>query len=248
MMRVSILEILVDAQTFDEALDTLTAWAEQPQKRYVSTCPVYTLMVARENPRMRRALERADMVTADGMPLVWLQRQIGYPGAERVYGPDMMRALCEKTANQEIRHFFWGGLPGVAEQLAQQLQRAYPGLQIAGTYSPPVEEIGDTPNPTVVGYLNSARAHIIWVGLGSPKQDLWMTLYRPFLDAPLLIGVGAAFDFVAGTKPQAPRWMQRSGLEWLFRLSREPGRLWRRYLIYNSRFLWSVFRHHGVRR
>jgi N-acetylglucosaminyldiphosphoundecaprenol N-acetyl-beta-D-mannosaminyltransferase len=247
MMRVPILDIPVDAQTLDEAVKTLADWAAQPHKRYVSTCPVYTLMIARENPRMRLALEHADMVTADGMPLVWLQRRLGYSQAERVYGPDVVRALCQKTADGEIRHFFWGGLPGVAEQLVQQLQRTSPGLQIAGFYSPPVEEISDTPNPAVIESLNNANAHIIWVGLGSPKQDLWMSLYRPVLDAPLLIGVGAAFDFIAATKSQAPQWMQRRGLEWLFRLSREPGRLWRRYLIYNSRFIWSVLRHHGVR-
>ena len=246
-MHVLILDIPVDAQTFDEAVNTLADWAVQPQKRYVSTCPVYTLMIARENHWMRQALEGADMVTADGMPLVWLQHRLGCPEAERVYGPDVMRALCEKTANREIRHFFWGGLPGVAEQLAQKLQRAYPGLQIAGLYSPPVEEIGDSPNPAVIERLNNANAQVVWVGLGSPKQDLWMSLYRPVLNAPLLIGVGAAFDFIAGTKPQAPHWMQRSGLEWLFRLSREPGRLWRRYLIYNSRFILAVLRHHGVR-
>jgi N-acetylglucosaminyldiphosphoundecaprenol N-acetyl-beta-D-mannosaminyltransferase len=244
-MRVPILDIPVDVQTLNEATNTLADWAAQPGKRYVSTCPVYTLMIARENPRMRQALERADMVTADGMPLVWLQRRMGHPRAERVYGPDMMRVLCEKTASREIRHFFWGGMPGVAEKLAQQLRQVYPGLQIAGFYAPPIEEIGDVPNPAVIEHLNNANAHIIWVGLGSPKQDLWMSLYRPVLDAPLLIGVGAAFDFIAGTKPQAPRWMQRSGLEWLFRLSHEPGRLWRRYLIYNSRFIWSILR--GVR-
>jgi len=245
-MRVSILDIPVDAQTFDEAIKTLSAWAMQPQKRYVSTCPVYTLMTARENPRMRQALEQADMVTADGMPLVWLQRRWGYPQAERVYGPDVMRAMCEKTATREIRHFFWGGLPGVAEKLVQQLQHDYPGLKIAGIYSPPIEEIGDIPNPAAIERLNSANAQVIWVGLGSPKQDLWMSLYRPLLDAPLLIGVGAAFDFIAGTKPQSPRWMQRSGLEWLYRLIREPRRLWKRYLVYNSLFIWSVLR--GVRR
>jgi N-acetylglucosaminyldiphosphoundecaprenol N-acetyl-beta-D-mannosaminyltransferase len=241
-MQVSILNIAVDAQTLDEAVMTLASWATQPQKRYVSTCPVYTLMMARENPQVRDALARADMVTADGMPLVWLQRRQGYPQAERVYGPDIMRAVCEKTADQNVRHFLYGGLQGVAEQLAHQLQGAYPGLQIAGLYSPPIEEISDTPNSAVIERLNNANAQIIWVGLGSPKQDLWMALYRPFLNAPLLIGVGAAFDFIARTKPQAPLWMRRNGLEWLFRLSHEPGRLWRRYLIYNSRFIWSVMR------
>jgi N-acetylglucosaminyldiphosphoundecaprenol N-acetyl-beta-D-mannosaminyltransferase len=239
-MRIPILDVPVDAQTFDEAVQTLSEWAVQPGKRYVCTCPVYTLMMARENPQVGQALAEADMIAADGMPLVWLQRRRGFAQAERVYGPDMMRALCAE--NREIRHFFWGGMPGVAQQLANRLKANNPHLQIAGVHSPPIEEIGAAPQMAFVEELNQVNPHIIWVGLGSPKQDLWMSLYRPVLNAPLLIGVGAAFDFIAGTKPQAPIWMQRSGLEWLYRLSREPGRLWRRYLIYNSRFIWSVAR------
>jgi N-acetylglucosaminyldiphosphoundecaprenol N-acetyl-beta-D-mannosaminyltransferase len=182
------------------------------------------------------------MVTADGMPIVWVQRQRGFPQAERVYGPDVMLALCEKTAGTGIRHFFWGGQPGVADQLVGRLKAQFPKLAVAGTYSPPIAELESQPDPAVIERLNASQADIIWIGLGSPKQDLWMSLYRPTLSAPLLIGVGAAFDMLAGVRSQAPRWMQRSGLEWLFRLAQEPRRLARRYLVYNPLFVWHVLR------
>lgn len=242
MTSPNITDVPVNAQTFDDALNTLHAWAADADgRRYVSTCTVYTMMRALEDSRILTALKSADMVTADGLPLVWLQRLRGMQPAERVYGPDVTLALCERTANDPgITHYFFGGLPGVPELLVAELQRRYPGIQIAGAYSPPVEEVGSAPNPEMVELLNAAKPSIIWVGLGSPKQDLWMHVYRPALDAPLLIAVGAAFDFIGGTKQQAPVWMRRSGLEWFFRLLQEPQRLWRRYLIYNARFVRQV--------
>jgi N-acetylglucosaminyldiphosphoundecaprenol N-acetyl-beta-D-mannosaminyltransferase len=243
MPAVDILGVNIDAQTFTEATATLLRWAEDDGKRYVCTCPVYTLMMCRERPDVHRAVSAADMVTADGMPIVWLQRRLGAPPAERVYGPDVLLALCAATANTNVSHYFWGGLPGVPEALVAGLTARFPGLKVAGMYSPPVGEVGTQPDPAVVDRLNGAGASIIWVGLGSPKQDLWMELYRPALNAPLLIGVGAAFDMLAGIKRQAPRWMQRSGLEWLYRLLQEPGRLGKRYLVYNPRFIWLLFRH-----
>ena len=244
-MRITILDVTTDAQTFDDALTTLAAWARGEQPRYICTCPVYTLMQAREHAEVGAALRGADMVTADGMPVVWVQRRRGYPPAERVYGPDMLLALCEQTAGTGVRHYFYGGLPGVPEKLAANLQKRFPGLDVAGAYSPPLADLGAEPDAAAVERLNRAGAHIVWVGLGSPKQDVWMAQHRPLLDATLLIGVGAAFDFLAGTKRQAPRWMQRSGLEWLFRLALEPGRLGRRYLVYNTRFLWALLTDRG---
>lgn len=154
-----------------------------------------------------------------------------------------MLALCEATAGTEITHYFWGGLPGVPETLVDVLTARYPGLKIAGTFSPPVASVPDLPDPETVERLNTSGASVVWVGLGSPKQDLWMERYRSALDAPLLIGVGAAFDLLSGGKRQAPRWMQRSGLEWVFRLVQEPGRLARRYLVYNPQFVWLVIQH-----
>ncbi len=241
-MRMNILGVPLDAQRFEEAITLLVQWSRDEGKRYVCTCPVYTLMQARENPQVLAALNGAAMIAADGMPLVWVQQRRGQAEAERVYGPDMLLALCEQTAGSGIRHYFYGGLPGVPEQLTAHLRRLFPALEIVGYEAPPMSEIGATVDSVVVERLNRAGAHVIWIGLGSPKQDIWMAQYRPLLDAQLLIGVGAAFDFVAGTKAQAPRWMQRSGLEWLFRLVQEPGRLWRRYVIYNTRFLWALLR------
>lgn len=242
MPKLPILGVQTDAQTFEEATAALTGWASGTTPRYVCTCPVYTLMMCRENPPVMQAVNAADMVTADGMPVVWVQRRRGVPNAERVYGPDLMLALCERTAGTQLKHFFWGGLPGVADTLVGRLKTQFVGLAVAGTYSPPLQPVPSQPDPAVVEQLNNSGADIIWVGLGSPKQDLWMQLYRPVLRAPLLIGVGAAFDMLAGVKSQAPRWMQKSGLEWLFRLAQEPRRLARRYLVYNPLFVWYVLR------
>ncbi len=242
MTKAAILGVQTDAQRFDEAVTKLQMWAGEVAPRYVSTCPVYTLMMCRENPPVMQAVNGADMVTADGMPIVWVQRRRGHQQAERVYGPDVMEALCASTANTPIKHYFWGGLPGVADTLVERLHAKHPTLKVAGTFSPPVSPVGDKPDESVVEKLNQSGADIIWVGLGSPKQDLWMQLYRPALRAPLLIGVGAAFDMLAGVKSQAPRWMQRSGLEWVFRLAQEPRRLGRRYLVYNPLFVWHVLR------
>jgi N-acetylglucosaminyldiphosphoundecaprenol N-acetyl-beta-D-mannosaminyltransferase len=243
MPRVDILGVHIDAQPFTEATTTLLRWAQEDNTRYVCTCPVYTLMMCREHPDVHRAVHDADMVTADGMPIVWLQRRLGVRSAERVYGPDLLLALCEATCSSNIRHSFWGGLPGVAEALAAKLAERFPGLTVAGAYAPPLSDVVTEVDAGAVERLNASGAQVVWVGLGSPKQDLWMALHRPMLEAPLLIGIGAAFDLLAGTKRQAPRWMQRSGLEWAYRLLQEPSRLGRRYLVYNPRFVWLVLRH-----
>ncbi len=239
-MRYPILNVPVDVQTFEQAIAQLEAWLRAATPVFVSTCTVYTLMVAQDEPAAMRALQHADMVTTDGMPLVWLQKHAGYPAAERVYGPDLFLALCARTASQHTSHFFLGGTPGVAEKLAQVLQAKFPGMVIAGQEAPNVSQHALEVDPQLVERLNASGAQVIWVGLGSPKQDIWMDVYRPHLRAPLLIGVGAAFDFITGTKQQAPRWMMRAGLEWLFRLVTEPRRLWKRYLVYNTRFVCAI--------
>ena len=244
-MKVAILKVSTDALSFDEAVSTLMEWAStgggQPC-RYVSTCPVYTLMQCTERPEVMEAVNGADMVTADGMPVVWVQRWRGVQSAERVYGPDLMQEICRRSVQTGVQHYLWGGLDSVAEELKIKLENWYPGLQIAGCMSPPVAPVGQAPDPEVVKKLNESGAQIIWVGLGSPKQDQWMRLYRPVLKARILIGVGAAFDMHAGRIRQAPRWMQRTGLEWLFRLCLEPRRLARRYLVYNPLFVWGILR------
>jgi N-acetylglucosaminyldiphosphoundecaprenol N-acetyl-beta-D-mannosaminyltransferase len=154
-----------------------------------------------------------------------------------VYGPDLLLALSEISAARGYSQFYLGGAPGVAESLGARLRQGFPGLAIAGAYAPPFRVLDDDEERAMVEQINASGAQIMWVGLGSPKQDLWMARYRPRLSAPLLVGVGAAFDFLTGRQRQAPRWMQRSGFEWLFRLAASPRRLWRRYLLYNPKFM-----------
>jgi N-acetylglucosaminyldiphosphoundecaprenol N-acetyl-beta-D-mannosaminyltransferase len=181
----------------------------------------------------------ANLATPDGMPVVWALRLLGQR-AERVYGPDLMQAVCQRSLAEGWRHYFYGGAEGVPEMLAVALHKKFPGIQVVGTESPPFRSLTVTEEAAMLQRLNDSGADLVWVGLGSPKQDLWLAEHRAVLTAPVLIAVGAAFDFYAGRVRQAPRWMQRSGLEWLFRLGSEPGRLWRRYLIYNPKFAFKV--------
>lgn len=240
MRKVEILNVGVHAQRFDEATARLVAWAQEPTPRYVCTCPVYTLMIADEIPQAHEALANADMVTADGMPVVWVQRRKGILEAERCHGPGLMREVCRLSAGTGIKHYLWGGEPGVPELLGEEIQRQYGDVNIVGAYAPPFEAVGTPPQAEYVERINAAAPDIVWVGLGSPKQDVWMHLYRDHLTAPLLIGVGAAFDFISGRKRQAPEWVGDLGLEWSFRLFQEPRRLGQRYLKYNTLFIWRL--------
>ena len=239
MRRVDILGVHVHAQRFDQAIATLIGWALERRGRYVCTCPVYTVMLAAERDDVRQAINDADMATADGVPVVWVQKWWGAKDAERVYGPDILLALCEQARDRGVRHFFVGGGAGVAEQLAATVQARFPGVEIAGVIAPQVDDTAI--DQALVDTINRTQPHVVWVGLGSPKQDLWMAAHKSHIPA-LMIGVGAAFDFLSGAKRQAPRWMRRRGLEWLFRLIQEPGRLWKRYLVYNPRFVRAVIR------
>lgn len=200
------------------------------------------MMIAQKDAAALSALQHATMVTTDGMPLVWLQKRAGFKQAERVYGPDLFLEMCARTETQHVKHFFLGGDPGVAEQLKANLLAKYPGMIIVGHEAPNVgsDHSQMAVDPALVKRLNDSEADIVWVGLGAPKQDVWMEIYRPVLNATLLVGVGAAFDFIAGTKKQAPQWMQQNGLEWLFRLVSEPRRLWKRYMVYNTLFICAI--------
>jgi len=238
---VNILGVNINAMTMNDALAQISQWIETAQRRYVSVCTVHTVMECYTQPQMRAAVNGAGMATPDGMPLVFLGKLSGKTAVERVYGPDLMLALCQLSAERGYRHYFYGGAAGVPERLAQRLQELYPGLQVAGGYSPPFRPLSSEEEAHMIEQINGSGADIVWVGLGTPKQDLWMARYRQQLTAPVLLGVGAAFDFHTGQVRQAPRWMQRVSLEWFFRLMMEPRRLWRRYLVYNPWFLWLVF-------
>lgn len=235
--RVNILGVGIHAMTLAQMLPQISDWIENRARVYVSVCTVHTVMECQRDEAMRRAVNGASLATPDGMPLVWLGRWKSRVEVNRVYGPDLMLALCEISARRGYTHYFYGGAPGVPELLAEKLTNQFPGLKVAGAYSPPFRPLTAAEEQQIVQQLNKATPDIVWVGLGTPKQDLWMAAHRAQLTAPVLIGVGAAFDFHTGRMPQAPRWMQRSGLEWLFRLWQEPRRLWYRYLVYNPLFV-----------
>jgi N-acetylglucosaminyldiphosphoundecaprenol N-acetyl-beta-D-mannosaminyltransferase len=197
-------------------------------------------MACRDDESLRRLVNKSGMNTPDGMPLVWICRLVGHPRTERVYGPDLMLAFCDLSQKEGFTHYLFGGNTGVPEELRDRLLARYPELRVVGTFSPPFGEPSEAEDEQMVQMLNAAHPDVIWVGMSSPKQDRWMAMHRQRLEAPVLIGVGAAFDFHSGRVKQAPRWMQRSGLEWLFRLVQEPQRLWKRYLVYNTRFVLEI--------
>ncbi|MEE9466114.1 MAG: WecB/TagA/CpsF family glycosyltransferase, partial [Candidatus Neomarinimicrobiota bacterium] len=180
----------------------------------------------------------ADLVTPDGVPLVWGLRLLGFKKAERVYGPALTPIVCREAAGKGIPVGFYGGTEEVLEQMKANLLREYPGLEIAYSFSPPFRTLTEAENSTIVQNILGSGARVLFVGIGCPKQERWMAANKSRLPLPL-IGVGAAFDFIAGAKAQAPSWVQRAGLEWLFRVITEPRRLWRRYLYHNPRFLYK---------
>lgn len=238
--RVNILGVGISAINIDVALETIEGWIARRESHYVCVTPVHSVMECQREPDLRRIFNASGLTTPDGVPLVWLCRIKGHRHVDRVYGPDLMLALCQRSVTRGYRHFFYGGAEGVPEQLAASLQHCFPGLTVAGTYSPPFRPMTPDEDDEVVRTINDSSPDVVWVGLGSPKQEQWMADHVGRVKAPVLIGVGAAFDFLTGRKRQAPRWMQRSGLEWLFRLLTEPRRLWRRYLVNNPLFVLLV--------
>jgi N-acetylglucosaminyldiphosphoundecaprenol N-acetyl-beta-D-mannosaminyltransferase len=227
--RVDILGVRVSAINLDDAVAAIEVWIGRGDRRYVCVTGAHGLMESRRDERLRRIHNEAGLVTPDGMPLVWLARLMGKQRTRRVYGPDLMRRVTAVSAARGYRQFYYGGAEGVAETLQGVLTAAHPRLQVAGAFCPPFRELGAAEDRAIVEAINAARPDIVWVGLSTPKQEWWMANHLGRIEAPVMIGVGAAFDFLAGVKRQAPRWMQRSGLEWLFRLCCEPRRLWRRY-------------------
>jgi N-acetylglucosaminyldiphosphoundecaprenol N-acetyl-beta-D-mannosaminyltransferase len=188
-------------------------------------------------------------VVPDGMPLVWLARLKGNSLKRRVYGPELMTSFCNVSAKRGYRHFLYGGAPGVAEKLAHELSDQFPGLVIAGTYSPPFRPATVEEDAEIVKTISAAQTDVLWVGLSTPKQECWMHAHYELLNVPVLVGVGAAFDIHSGLKKQAPTWMRENGLEWLFRLIQEPKRLWHRYIVYGSEFVfWVMLDFLGLRK
>ncbi len=227
--RVDILGVEVSAIDLGGAVQAIRDWIGERRRHYVCVTGVHGVMECREDAALRRIHDEAGLVTPDGMPLVWMARRLGFDRVRRVYGPDLMREISRLSPQHGYRHFYFGGGPGLAERLRDTLCTTCPGLEVVGTLSPPFGPVTAAEDAAMVAAINAARPDIVWVGLSTPKQERWMSAHRASLEAPVLIGVGAAFDFLAGTKRQAPLWMQRNGLEWLFRLASEPRRLGRRY-------------------
>jgi N-acetylglucosaminyldiphosphoundecaprenol N-acetyl-beta-D-mannosaminyltransferase len=234
---VNILGVEVSAINLKMATDTIDEWIRRREARYVCVTGVHGLMESYRNPAIKRVHNAAGMVTPDGMPLVWLSRVMGFRHVGRVYGPDLMLAICQNSIRTGYRHFFYGGAAGIPEKLAGNLANRFQGLDVTGTYSPPFRPLSRDEDESIIRAINETQSDIVWVGMSTPKQEVWMAEHVGKILAPVMIGVGAAFDFHAGVKKQAPVWMQRSGYEWLFRLSQEPRRLWRRYLICNFMFV-----------
>jgi N-acetylglucosaminyldiphosphoundecaprenol N-acetyl-beta-D-mannosaminyltransferase len=218
-------------------------WMEQTiaadARGYITAAAVNLVMSAQEQPATLAAVLDATLAVPDGMPLVWALHALGHAHATRIYGPDLMANFCARAAGNGTPIYLYGGRHDdyARELLARRLRERFPGLQIAGSSSPPFRPLTPAEDEHELELINSSGAAVVWVGTGQPKQEQWMREMRPRLHAPLLVGVGAAFDFHAGLVAQAPPWMQRNGLEWSYRLYREPRRLWRRYARYNPRFV-----------
>jgi N-acetylglucosaminyldiphosphoundecaprenol N-acetyl-beta-D-mannosaminyltransferase len=240
--RVDVLGVGVSAVNMRQALDEITRWVEAREQQYVCITGVHGVMESRRDPELRRIHNASGLTTPDGMPMVWAGHWAGAGHMRRVYGPDLMLALCERAAERGWSSYFYGGASGVPERLAERLAARFPGLKVAGTLSPPYRPLTRDEDDAIVARIEQAAPDLVWVGLGTPKQERWMAEHLPRLSAPVLLGIGAAFDIHAGLLRQAPRWIRHAGLEWAWRLFSEPRRLWRRYLRNNPAFVLEILR------
>ncbi len=235
---VDVLGVDLALTDYEGALDWIDGAIASRARGYLCACNVHTVTASREDPELWAALRRASLNVPDGQPLVWAINALGHSLSKRVYGPELMARACARAAELGHRFYLYGGRnQGALVQLALNLRHRHPGLRIVGGYSPPHRPLSGEEHLAVSAEINRTAADVVWVGIGVPKQEKWMAEMRPRLEAPVLAGVGAAFDFHAGLVPQAPSWMQEAGFEWAYRLAQEPGRLWRRYLRYNPRFV-----------
>lgn len=245
----NVLGIKISLIDLARAVGVIAGWIARREAHYVCIRDAHGIILAQDDPVLRRIHHDAGMVTPDGMPVLWLAKFLSKAQIDRVYGPDLLEACLGAASLREARHFFFGGGPDVAQQLIDRCRIRYPGMVVAGQFTPPFGAWSKADADAAIEAINAARPDIVWVGLGTPKQEYWMSENTGRIPGAVLIGVGAAFDFLAGLKPQAPRWMQRNGVEWIFRLISEPRRLWRRYLKTVPRFLvLAALQVSGVRR
>lgn len=239
--RVPVLGQPLDALTWEQALARIAGWAAGRESRYVCISNAHSVVTGSQDAAFARVLGDADMVTPDGAPVAWMLRRLGVAGQQRINGPDLMWRYCEQAAGRGEAVYLYGGTDETLELLQRRLCDAFPGLRIGGAMSPPFRAPTAEELARDIEAINASGAGTVWVSLGCPKQELWMAAQRGLVQA-VMVGVGAAFDYHAGTIRRAPAWMQRWGLEWLHRLASEPRRLWRRYLVTNSLFIWGAAR------
>lgn len=241
--RVDILGIGVSAVDIPGVCEAVADWIARDARRYVCVTGVHGIMESRRDRSLRRIHNESGLTVPDGMPTVWAGRFAGAEGMDRVYGPEMMLAICERSVAAGWSSFFYGGAPGVADKLEAEMLRRFPGMKSAGTHTPPFRPLTEAEDAEVVEKIDASGAQLIWVGLSTPKQERWMAAHVGRLEGPcVLFGVGAAFDVNAGLRSDAPNWVKRSGLQWLHRLAQEPRRLWCRYLVNNPAFVLAVLR------
>lgn len=243
-----VVSVPVSRTSYQEVVELCSVWAAErkrlraPLSRYICVLDVRGAVQAHHDPELAAIYREAAVVTPDGMPIVWALRSFGSRNQQRVYGPTLMLKACERAAAEGLRIFLYGGRREMLAVLGLNLVRRFPGLNIAGSYSPPFRPLTESENRDVVQRIRESNVDIVFVGISTPKQERWMYEHRASFPGVTMIGVGAAFDFHSGRTRQAPAWMQRNGLEWLFRLSTEPGRLWKRYLLITPQFLplWAL--------
>ena len=232
----AVLSAPIDVLTWEHALARISSWAAQRESRYVCICNAHSVVTAGQDAAFGRVVQEADMATPDGAPVAWMLRKLGYAHQQRINGPDLMWKYCEQAAQRGESIYLYGGMPETLEILQRRLADVFPGLRVAGAYAPPFRVATNEEDAADVARINASGATTVWVSLGCPKQEKWMAAHRGRVKA-VMIGVGAAFDYHAGTIKRAPGWMQNAGLEWLHRLCSEPRRLWRRYLVTNTLFV-----------
>jgi N-acetylglucosaminyldiphosphoundecaprenol N-acetyl-beta-D-mannosaminyltransferase len=234
-----VLGVRVNALQIADVVDHMQHWIQERKvAHFIAVTGMHGISESRRDPSFRTVLNAADLVVPDGMPLVWLGRWNGYSLRRRVYGPELMETFCRLTEGQ-YTHFLYGGAAGVPERMAEVMENKY-GNRVVGAYSPPFRALTEEEREDVLAHIRAANPDVLWVGISTPKQERWIAELRDRLGVPVIVGVGAAFDFHTGRVKQAPPWMRENGLEWLFRLLAEPRRLWRRYLIHGSLFAWNV--------
>ncbi|HCR80993.1 MAG: Glycosyl transferase, WecB/TagA/CpsF family [Candidatus Pacebacteria bacterium GW2011_GWA1_46_10] len=232
----NILGVNVSVLTYSLTIKTISSWVKNRQPHYVCVAAVHLIMECQADLQLLKGVNQAGLVTPDGMPLAWLLKLYGQRPVERVYGPDLMKLVCQKAVQKRWPIFLLGGAKGQSQQLKQVLQNTFPSLKIVGQLDTPIRPIPDEKNRHIIKQINTSQAKIVFVGLGCPFQEQWMMKAAPKLKQAVAIGVGAAFDFMTGKVRQAPSWLQSIGLEWLFRFAQEPKRLAKRYFLFNTLF------------